>query len=223
MRVGVEIAAGLDRIVAAAGGARRSCRRRVRSASARGSASRGSLLAFLRAAIAALRRCIVGILRPVRRLDFGRGAGRRRQFELGGNHQRRALAILDARFSMLVPPMPRMMLSMIFSSKVWSSSSSSSAARTGPAAITRPTPRATAASRAPASASVGSAHPDRLLRSCASRSFLFRFLAGSPAPGAAAFRGSVSAGIRALLRRVPPGRNHTIGPPPRQRWPHRQG
>ena len=39
---------------------------------------------------------LVGVLRPVRRLGFGRGAGRRRQIELGRHHQRRPLAILDA-------------------------------------------------------------------------------------------------------------------------------
>src|SRR5664279_1028037 len=50
------------------------------------------------------------------------------------------------RFSMLVPPMPAMMPSMTFSSKVLSSSSSSPA-RTGPDAITMPIPKAIAASR----------------------------------------------------------------------------
>src|SRR3984957_16184462 len=49
------------------------------------------------------------------------------------------------RFSMLVPPIPAMMPSMIFSSKVLSSSSSW--ARAAPTVITRPIPRATAASR----------------------------------------------------------------------------
>ena len=39
---------------------------------------------------------LVRVLRPVRRLHFGRGAGRRRQIELGRHHQRRALAVLDA-------------------------------------------------------------------------------------------------------------------------------
>src|SRR3954471_7954249 len=53
------------------------------------------------------------------------------------------------RFSMLVPPRPRMTPSMIFSSKVLSSSSSPSAARTGPAAIARPMPNATLASHRP--------------------------------------------------------------------------
>src|SRR3984893_9996110 len=50
------------------------------------------------------------------------------------------------RFSILVPPMPAMMPSMIFSSKVLSSSSSS-AARAAPAVITSPRPTATRASR----------------------------------------------------------------------------
>src|ERR1700676_2437968 len=50
------------------------------------------------------------------------------------------------RLSILVPPMPAMMPSMIFSSKVLSSSSASWA-RAAPAVITRPTPRAATASR----------------------------------------------------------------------------
>src|ERR1700687_2608542 len=47
------------------------------------------------------------------------------------------------RFSMLVPPTPAMMPSMIFCSKVLSSSSSASWARAAPAVITRPRPKAT--------------------------------------------------------------------------------
>jgi hypothetical protein len=50
---------------------------------------------------------------------------------------------------MLVPPMPAMMPSIIFSSKVLSSSSSSSAARAAPAAITRPMPSTATASFSP--------------------------------------------------------------------------
>src|SRR5207247_2790667 len=38
----------------------------------------------------------VGIFRPVRSLHLIRGGSRRRQIELGRNHQRRPLAILDA-------------------------------------------------------------------------------------------------------------------------------
>src|SRR5450759_338043 len=51
------------------------------------------------------------------------------------------------RFSILVPPIPAMMPPMTFSSQVLSSSSSSSWARAAPAVITRPTPKATTASR----------------------------------------------------------------------------
>jgi hypothetical protein len=51
----------------------------------------------------------------------------------------------EAVFSMLVPPMPFMMPSMIFSSTVLSSSSSS--ARATPEASSRPTPRAMAENR----------------------------------------------------------------------------
>src|ERR1700687_593561 len=51
------------------------------------------------------------------------------------------------RFSMLVPPTPAMMPSMIFCSKFLSSSSSASWARAAPAVITRPRPKATTARR----------------------------------------------------------------------------
>jgi len=59
-------------------------------------ASRGSLLSFLRAAIAALRRASSGSFGQYRSLHLVRGGSRRRQIELGRNHQRRPLAILDA-------------------------------------------------------------------------------------------------------------------------------
>ena len=119
-----------------------------------------------------------------------------------------------------------MMPSMIFSSKVLSSSSSSPA-RTGPAAITRPTPKAMAASRSARAERAFLHHPEAGFglahRAVPIHIFCSRHAGHNSAPAGNIPLGSVSAGIRALLRRVPPGRNHTIGPLPRQQWPHPQG
>src|SRR6185503_14907898 len=54
------------------------------------------LVLFLARRGGGLAALIVGILWPVRRLHFSCGCGRRRQIELGGDHQRGALAVLDA-------------------------------------------------------------------------------------------------------------------------------
>src|SRR5713101_8994320 len=125
---------------------------------------------------------------------------------------------------MLVPPIPAMMPSMIFSSKVLSSSSSS--ARTAPLVMTRPMPSAMAESR---NAWVNALDDFCTVRPLALRiAFpvqMFPQAANSkrnsaPASNVQPTR-SVSAGIRALLRRGPqegiiqegryPGNNGHVG------------
>ena len=91
----------------------------------------GSLLSFLRAATAALRRCSSGSFGQFGAFAAAAAAGGGRS-SLGGTTSGERSRYSMPRFSMLVPPRPGMMPSMIFSSKVLSSSSSSSAARTGP-------------------------------------------------------------------------------------------
>src|SRR5882672_3958905 len=89
------------------------------------------------------------------------------------------------RFSMLVPPMPAMMPSMIFSSKVLSSSSSSWA-RAPPAVITTPMPSAITASqsaRLSALDELGTIQP--LVSVLRIALFLFKFCHGPPTRGAA--------------------------------------
>src|ERR1700681_813085 len=90
------------------------------------------------------------------------------------------------RFSILVPPMPAMMPSMIFSSKVFSSSSSSSWARAAPAVITTPMPSAITAShsaRLSALDELGTIQP--LVSVLRIALFLFKFCRGPPTRGAA--------------------------------------
>src|ERR1700681_3707528 len=89
------------------------------------------------------------------------------------------------RFSILVPPMPAMMPSMIFSSKVFSSSSSSWA-RAAPAVITTPMPSAITASRSArlsALDELGTIQP--LVSVLSIALFLFKFCRGPPTRGAA--------------------------------------
>src|SRR6202171_719939 len=89
------------------------------------------------------------------------------------------------RFSILVPPMPAMMPSMIFSSKVFSSSSSSWA-RAAPAVITTPMPSAITASRSArlsALDELGTIQP--LVSVLRIALFLFKFCRGPPTRGAA--------------------------------------
>src|SRR6202163_5085156 len=109
-------------------------------------ASTGSLLSFLRAAIAALRRASSGSFGQFGAFtSFEAEAGGGRS-SLGGTTSGDRSRYSMPRFSILVPPIPAMMPSMIFSSKGLSSSSASWA-RAAPAVITRPTPRAATASR----------------------------------------------------------------------------
>src|SRR5882757_730767 len=108
-------------------------------------ASRGSLFSFLRAAIAALRRASSGSFGQFGAFtSFEAPAGGGRS-SLGGTTSGDRSRYSMPRLSMLVPPIPAMMPSMSFSSKVFSSSSSS--ARAAPAVITRPIPSAMTASR----------------------------------------------------------------------------
>src|SRR5258705_2924829 len=109
-------------------------------------ASRGSLFSFLRAAIAALRRASSGSFGQFGAFTSFEAAAGGGRSSLGGTTSGDRSRYSMPRLSMLVPPIPAMMPSMIFSSKVLSSSSSS-CARAAPAVITRPTPSATTASR----------------------------------------------------------------------------
>src|ERR1700744_3296841 len=129
-------------------------------------------------------------------------------------------------FSMLVAPIPAIRLPMIFSSKV-RSSSSSSWARATPTVMTRPTPNTTAASLSARNGIFEEFRGNQVLASV-SRIALFLFTISAepvhrPATAPHLPREVLSAGIRALLRRVPPGGEHTIGAPTPQQTPHRQG
>src|SRR5258707_272129 len=97
-------------------------------------ASRGSLVSFLRAAIAALRRASSGSFGQFGAFTSFEAAAGGGRSSLGGTTSGDRSRYSMPRLSMLVPPMPAMIPSMTFSSKVLSSSSSSWA-RAPPAVI----------------------------------------------------------------------------------------
>src|SRR5258705_4893322 len=193
-------------------------------------ASRGSLFSFLRAAIAALRRASSGSFGQFgafTSLEAAAGGGRS---SWGGTTSGERSRYSMPRLSMLVPPIPAMMPSMIFSSKVLSSSSSSWA-RAAPAVITRPIPNPTTASR---SARLSAPGEFRTIQPLASvlriALFLFKFPEGAhqgrKLPPRRAKYSPLSARIsrdQGAFAAGTPRRNDTARPLPPQQHRPRQG
>ena len=107
-RVGVGCA-GLDRVVAGAGGTGGLAGGEFGSASAMRAASLADPCCLLAGRGRSLAALLVGVLRPVRRRGFGRADAGGGRSSLGGTTSGDRSRYSMPRFSMLVPPMPAMM------------------------------------------------------------------------------------------------------------------
>src|SRR6266436_9539880 len=176
-------------------------------------ASRGSLVSFLRAAIAALRRASSGSFGQFGAFTSFEAAAGGGRSSLGGTTSGDRSRYSMPRLSMLVPPMPAMIPSMTFSSKVLSSSSSSWA-RAAPAVITRPIPSAMTASR---SARLSASDEFRTIQPLASvlriALFLFKNFLRAPIAGASSHPGKQDP---ALVGSYQPGSGRFCGGYPQE-------